>query len=607
MNDTASLSREGVWSLVRSLESGVRREANVQTVADGSDRASGIGHPASAYSSGLVNSVRVGPARSRYVLAPRKARRRAMVLIIVLVVVVMVSLAGFSFVATMYNEEKATRLRGDELQAEQLVESGVVSVLSELAEPPGSSPVPAGNSTDDPSRYRGILVLDDQDRKQHGRFTVLSPRIEGDQVNGSRYGLENESAKLNLAALLGWEQRQSGMGHDALMRLPGMTESIADAMLDWTDQDDSPRSFGAESEYYGTLDRPYAGRNGPPESIDELLLVRGVTRKLMYGRDINRNFQVEPEELVESEPSRFGASKEEDSTGIPWSQLLTSHSAERNITPEGQPRINLNDSDLTQLQSRLQQAVGSELANFVVIYRQYGPSGTSDAATPLRESVDMSVPAGTRLASPIDLVDAKVEIPATQGKAKTVVASPLSQQAGNFREKLLQLLDYATTIPRPVLRGRININLAASVVLQAVPGIDAGLADRIVSARRGGGPAGGNGELRHPVWPLFQRILDLPQMKTAFPFLTCGGDVYRAQIVGFFDEGGPTYRMEVVFDATQTPPRVVYMKDLRILGRGFSDEVLGVNTSDSMIPGDSASAPLSDTASTFDRTPDRAR
>jgi type II secretory pathway component PulK len=532
-----------------------------------------------------------------------------MVLIIVLVVVVMVSLAGFSFVATMYNEEKATRLRGDELQAEQLVESGVVSVLAELAEPPGSSAVPAEITTDDPSRYCGILVLDDQDRSQHGRFTVLSPRIDGDQVNGSRYGLENESAKLNLAALLRWEQRQSGMAHEALMRLPGMTESIADAMLDWTDPDDSPRSFGAESEYYGTLDRPYAGRNGPPESIDELLLVRGVTRKLMYGRDLNRNFQVEPEELIESEPSKFGAlrdSKEEDSTGMPWSQLLTSHSAERNITPEGQPRINLNDSNLTQLQSQLQQAVGSELANFVVIYRQYGPSSTSDAATPLRESIDMSAPAGTSLTSPLDLVDAKVEIPATQSKARQVLASPLTQQASNFREKLLQLLDYATTIPRPVLRGRININLAASVVLQAVPGIDAGLADRIVSARRGGGPAGGNGELRHPVWPLFQRILDLRQMKAAFPFLTCGGDVYRAQIVGFFDEGGPTYRLEVVFDATQTPPRVVYMKDLRILGRGFSDDVLGVNTSDSMIPRDSASAPFPNTGKSFDQAPKRA-
>lgn len=543
------------------------------------------------------------PVQGRCRPVSRKSPRRAMVLIIVLVVVVMVSLAGFSFVATMYNEEKATRLRGDELQAEQLVQSGVENVLSSLAVPPGSNPDPAGLAADDPARHRGILVLDDQDRKQHGRFTVLSPRIEGGQVNGSRYGLENESAKLNIATLLRWEQRQSGMAHDALMRLPGMTESIADAILDWTDQDDSPRSFGAESEYYGTLDRPYACRNGSPESIDELLLVRGVTRRLMFGRDLNRNFQIEPEEMVEAGPSKFGALKDENSDGTPWSQLLTVHSAERNITPEGQPRINLNDSNLTQLQSQLLQALGAELANFVVIYRQYGPSSTSDAATPLRESIDITAPASCSLTSPLDLVDAKVEIPAAQGKTKKVFASPLSQQATNFREKLLLLLDYATTMPRPVLRGRININLAASPVLQAVPGIDAGLADRIVSARRGGGQAGASAELRHPVWPLFQRILDLRQMKTAFPFLTCGGDVYRAQIVGFFDEGGPTYRVEAVFDATQTPPRVVYMKDLRILGRGFSDEMLGVNTPDSMRLGDSAATPLPNNGNTFDQAP----
>ena len=34
---------------------------------------------------------------------------------------------------------------------------------------------------------------------------------------------------------------------------------------------------------------PYAPRNGPLGSIEELLLVRGVTPALLFGADLNRN------------------------------------------------------------------------------------------------------------------------------------------------------------------------------------------------------------------------------------------------------------------------------------------------------------------------------
>ena len=85
------------------------------------------------------------------------------------------------------------------------------------------------------------------------------------------------------------------------MQLPGMTEALADALLDWVDTDESPRGFGAEAEYYETLSPPYAPRNGLPECLDELLLVRDVTRQLLYGGDDNRNDQLEPEETVRIE------------------------------------------------------------------------------------------------------------------------------------------------------------------------------------------------------------------------------------------------------------------------------------------------------------------
>ena len=60
---------------------------------------------------------------------------------------------------------------------------------------------------------------------------------------------------------------------------------IVDAIKDWLDKDDEITEFGAENNYYKGLDRPYPCKNGPLESIAELLMIRGITRELYYGTD----------------------------------------------------------------------------------------------------------------------------------------------------------------------------------------------------------------------------------------------------------------------------------------------------------------------------------
>jgi len=54
-------------------------------------------------------------------------------------------------------------------------------------------------------------------------------------------------------------------------------EQIADALVDWIDEDDEAQPGGAESDYYESLPAPYRARNGPIESLDELLFVKGMT------------------------------------------------------------------------------------------------------------------------------------------------------------------------------------------------------------------------------------------------------------------------------------------------------------------------------------------
>ncbi|HOO90090.1 MAG TPA: type II secretion system protein GspK, partial [Syntrophales bacterium] len=56
-------------------------------------------------------------------------------------------------------------------------------------------------------------------------------------------------------------------------------------MKDWIDEDGEITGFGAENSYYGNLSKPYACKNGPLDSIDELLMIKGVTKELYYGTE----------------------------------------------------------------------------------------------------------------------------------------------------------------------------------------------------------------------------------------------------------------------------------------------------------------------------------
>ena len=60
-------------------------------------------------------------------------------------------------------------------------------------------------------------------------------------------------------------------------------DALVDAILDWLDGDDLPRELGAEEEFYQDLDPPRYVRNGEFESIEELLLVEGMSPDLLFG------------------------------------------------------------------------------------------------------------------------------------------------------------------------------------------------------------------------------------------------------------------------------------------------------------------------------------
>lgn len=63
------------------------------------------------------------------------------------------------------------------------------------------------------------------------------------------------------------------------------SQLIVDTIQDWRDSDSLVRLHGAENDYYLALPIPYPAKDGFFHTPEELLLVRGVTPALFYGRE----------------------------------------------------------------------------------------------------------------------------------------------------------------------------------------------------------------------------------------------------------------------------------------------------------------------------------
>jgi hypothetical protein len=137
-------------------------------------------------------------------------------------------------------------------------------------------------------------------------------------------------------------------------------------------------------------------------------------------------------------------------------------------------------------------------------------------------------------------------------------------------------MDHLAVNASPTIPGRLNINQAPRSLLAGVPGLSPTAVDQII-ANRDVTLGQQRPEQVHETWLLASQIVELEEMKKLMALVTTGGDVYRAQVVGFFDAEGPADRLEVVIDATQkTSPIVRRRWELKELGPGYPAEVLGV-------------------------------
>ncbi|MBN2139100.1 MAG: general secretion pathway protein GspK [Sedimentisphaerales bacterium] len=128
-------------------------------------------------------------------------------------------------------------------------------------------------------------------------MTVLDGRTNIDLADGTcSITVNQESSKLNLNLLKDRMGRPDRTRIDQFLALidavnragladPLLGYEIVPAIIDWIDVDDeticlpfvSKGNLGAESDYYAALSSPYRPKNGPLDTIEELLLVKAVT------------------------------------------------------------------------------------------------------------------------------------------------------------------------------------------------------------------------------------------------------------------------------------------------------------------------------------------
>ncbi|MEE8423008.1 MAG: type II secretion system protein GspK [Thermodesulfobacteriota bacterium] len=71
-------------------------------------------------------------------------------------------------------------------------------------------------------------------------------------------------------------------------------DTIVASILDWKDKNNFHHLNGAEDDYYMALPEPYTSKNGPLDTVDELMWIKGVTKEIFYGDDY-RSFEEQKE------------------------------------------------------------------------------------------------------------------------------------------------------------------------------------------------------------------------------------------------------------------------------------------------------------------------
>ncbi len=198
-------------------------------------------------------------------------------LLLAVVFIALLSAMVFSFLYEMEVDAVFVQNQGADFQARVAANSAVVNGMMVLAE-----------------HYASMLEsgMPPVDSEVDGSQWHLGAAFEPLNEATMRTSIADEFGKINLNALLIYENGQptrndpliNSLREFFLLRDDSGYDPV-DAIIDWLDYNDgdAEEPEGAESEFYQGLENPYSCKNGPMTSIEELLLIRGITPELYFG------------------------------------------------------------------------------------------------------------------------------------------------------------------------------------------------------------------------------------------------------------------------------------------------------------------------------------
>ena len=200
---------------------------------------------------------------------PRKEGGFILVTLLLIISLLVPIVIGF-YAKTQINLLQAANFR-DTIQAVRMARSGVEVAIAVLKA--------------DSDSYDGLTD------KWAAAFPALMIGDEKVEIT-----VIDEDRKLNVNKLVGEDGKvDAGLAArmKALVKRLGGKEEIVNALIDWIDSDDVMTDpGGAEAEYY--RDRGYPPKNGPLDSLDELLMIKGFDKDLLVGRGLMSFLTVAP-------------------------------------------------------------------------------------------------------------------------------------------------------------------------------------------------------------------------------------------------------------------------------------------------------------------------
>lgn len=581
--------------------------------------------------------------------APQGAQRtvrRGVILPVVLMVLLLIGLLAAMFSFRVNADLSSTQVIAYRLQTRLAAEAGIDRVKLLLRESRFDIDKWYHNADE---LHRIIVWSHDGDptiwgsndefteRTMAYRFSIVADDPEDDE-DRIRLGITDEASKLNLNTAT---EKQLLVLVRAAVEDEQQTDplSIVNAILDWRDADHVPRrghelaSEGGdggkdgeqdgekegdtprgakkntdgdtdgdtEGGYYKMLPKPYKVKNAPFDTVEELLLVKGVTGRILYGEDWDRNglLTVNEDDGDES----FPMDNEDGVLNRGLYPYLTVHSHESNVSNDNRPRANLL-GDAEALRSELELAFPDDpdVVDFIVTAtrakgkggdKKPGNGGKGGRGGTGGKYGSTGSPGGDDSKAGGDGLGGSGEPngggesdeagpgPGGQSGGEEPTSAPIRSPASLLREKtdsgqtirwnnpltlehLPILMDRTTTHPADEreIAGLISINTAPRLVLQCVEGLSAEQIEAIVETR----DRLTLEERSTTAWLLVEEIVDLDTFELVAPQITARGQQFTVESLGYADHVGMVTRLQVVLDMVGPIAQTVYYRDLTYLG-----------------------------------------